>query len=110
MSPDAPRPEPSPRRTTADEARLRLDHARTSRLTQLRALGENGWTDDLSTASQQSAIEDVLKEIDEAFARVEAGTYGSCTGCGRPVAEERLEILPYTRYCVACRRRAAVAG
>jgi RNA polymerase-binding transcription factor DksA len=51
-------------------------------------------------------MERVLEEIEEAFARIEDGTYGTCLGCARPVPAERLEILPYTRHCVACRRRA----
>ncbi|WP_432084255.1 TraR/DksA C4-type zinc finger protein [Streptomyces sp. WAC 04229] len=112
MSLDAPRTEPRteprPERLTADDARLRLDHARTTRLIQLRALDESGQADDQPMAAQQAAIERVLKEIDEAFARVEDGTYGACLGCGKPVPGERLEILPYTLYCVACQRRAAM--
>lgn len=107
MSLDASRTEPRPERLTAHEARQRLEHARSTRMTQLQALGESGQVDDQLMSAQQTAIERVLKEIEEAFARVDAGTYGNCTGCGKPVPGERLEILPYTRYCVACQRRAA---
>jgi len=105
---DTPRTEPSPERPTAHETRQRLEHARNARLTQLQALGESGRSaeDDLMSA-QRDAVEGVLKEIDEALARVQDGTYGTCLGCSRPVPAERLEILPYTRYCVSCRRRAA---
>ncbi|MEU9592666.1 TraR/DksA C4-type zinc finger protein [Streptomyces sp. NPDC048193] len=106
MSLDASRIEPRPERLTAHEARQRLEHARNTRMTQLQALGENGQDDQLMSA-QKTAIERVLKEIEEAFARVENGTYGTCLGCAKPVPGERLEILPYTRYCVACQRRAA---
>ncbi|MEU3661051.1 TraR/DksA C4-type zinc finger protein [Streptomyces sp. NPDC032940] len=106
MSLDASRIEPRPERLTAHEARQRLEHARNTRMTQLRALGESSQDDQLMSA-QKTAIERVLKEIEEAFARVENGSYGTCLGCGKPVPGERLEILPYTRYCVACQRRAA---
>ncbi|MFD0053829.1 TraR/DksA family transcriptional regulator [Streptomyces sp. NPDC005047] len=107
MSLDAPRTEPRPERLTAHEARQRLEHARDTRLTQLRALDESGQADGQLIAAQQDAIGRVLKEIEAAFARVDDGTYGACLGCGKPVPGERLEILPYTRYCVACQRRAA---
>ncbi|WP_395575129.1 TraR/DksA C4-type zinc finger protein [Streptomyces sp. BK79] len=107
MSLDTSRIEPRPERLTAHEARGRLAHARDTRVTQLRALAESGQADDQPTVAQKAAIERVLKEIEEAFGRIEAGTYGTCQGCGKPVPGERLEILPYTRYCVACQRRAA---
>lgn len=108
MSLDASRIESRPERLTAHEARQRLEHARGTRMTQLQALDESAQTeDDQLVSAQKAAIERVLKEIDEAFARVDAGTYGTCQGCSKPVPGERLEILPYTRYCVACQRRAA---
>ncbi|MFK4147041.1 TraR/DksA C4-type zinc finger protein [Streptomyces sp. NPDC004065] len=108
MSLDAARTESRPGRPTAQEARRRLDHARGTRLVQLRALRETGqMADDHLMSAQREAIERVLKEIDEAFARIEDGTYGTCVGCARPVPAERLEILPYTRHCVPCLRREA---
>ncbi|WP_217142075.1 TraR/DksA C4-type zinc finger protein [Streptomyces sp. AC627_RSS907] len=108
MSLDASRIESRPERLPAHEARQRLEHARNTRLTQLQALDESAHAeDDHLVSAQKSAIQRVLKEIDEAFARVDNGTYGTCLGCSKPVPGERLEILPYTRYCVACQRRAA---
>jgi RNA polymerase-binding transcription factor DksA len=88
-------------------ARQRLEHARSSRLAQLQALEETGQSpDDHLLSEQKAATERTLKEIEEAFARIENGTYGTCLGCAKPVPAERLEILPYTRFCVACQRRA----
>nr|WP_206038258.1 TraR/DksA C4-type zinc finger protein [Rhodococcus sp. HNM0569] len=43
-----------------------------------------------------------LDDLDAALARVETGTYGTCTRCGRPIAEPRLDALPATRYCIEC--------
>ncbi|MEJ2888604.1 TraR/DksA family transcriptional regulator [Actinomycetospora aeridis] len=43
-----------------------------------------------------------LAEIDAAVARVDAGTYGVCERCGRPIAPERLEARPAARTCVGC--------
>ncbi|MFI8194414.1 TraR/DksA family transcriptional regulator [Streptomyces sp. NPDC085946] len=108
MSPDAPRTAPRPAHPVADEVRRRLEHARTTRLAQLKALDETGsGPDDHLVSHQKDAIERVLTEIDAAFARLDDGTYGTCLGCSKPVPPERLEILPHTRHCVACRRRAA---
>ncbi|MFF9277390.1 TraR/DksA C4-type zinc finger protein [Streptomyces griseosporeus] len=102
MSLDVSRAEPHP-----DEARQRLEHARSSRLAQLEALRETGQSaDDHLLSEQRTAMERVLKEIEAAFARIEDGTYGTCLSCAKPIPAERLEILPYTRHCVACRRRA----
>ncbi|WP_298553142.1 TraR/DksA C4-type zinc finger protein [Streptomyces luteogriseus] len=103
MSLDVTRAEPHPH-----EARQRLEHARTSRLAQLRALDETERSaDDHLLSAQKTAMERVLKEIEDAFTRIDDGTYGICVGCAKPVPAERLEILPYTRHCVACQRRAA---
>lgn len=43
-----------------------------------------------------------LSEIDLALERISSGTYGECEECGEPVAEKRLEVLPFTRVCVDC--------
>ncbi|OHV35614.1 DnaK-like suppressor protein [Pseudofrankia sp. EUN1h] len=42
------------------------------------------------------------EEIDVAFARLAAGTYGTCTVCGQPVGAGRLEARPAARTCVRC--------
>jgi DnaK suppressor protein len=47
----------------------------------------------------------VLAEIDAALARINAGTYGVCERCGRPIAEERLEALPWATLCIDDQRR-----
>lgn len=45
-----------------------------------------------------------LADIDAALGRLEAGTYGSCTSCGREIPPERLEALPWTALCIDCSR------
>ena len=49
--------------------------------------------------------EHVLAEIDSALERIEAGTYGTCTNCGKQIPEERLEALPWATLCIDCRRQ-----
>lgn len=46
--------------------------------------------------------EQLLEDIDAALTRIEQGTYGACEECQAEIPLERLEALPYTRYCVKC--------
>ncbi len=48
--------------------------------------------------------EHLLASIDAALARIDEGTYGTCTNCGRPIAVERLEALPWAELCIDCAR------
>ncbi|CAL9649723.1 RNA polymerase-binding transcription factor DksA [Streptomyces sp. enrichment culture] len=108
VSLDLPRTDLRPDHPAADEIRQRLEHARSTRLAQLKALDETGQSpDDHLMSNQKDAIRRALKEIEEAFARLGDGTYGICLGCSKPVPPERLEILPHTRHCVTCQSRAA---
>ena len=43
-----------------------------------------------------------LDEIDAAQARLAAGTFGVCEGCGKPIPLTRLRALPTARSCVPC--------
>jgi RNA polymerase-binding protein DksA len=47
-----------------------------------------------------------LAAIDAALERLDAGTYGSCVACHRPIAPERLEALPWASLCIDCQRDA----
>ncbi|MCT7355513.1 TraR/DksA C4-type zinc finger protein [Streptomyces sp. 15-116A] len=46
----------------------------------------------------------VLTDVEAALARMDAGTYGSCHLCRRPVERERLLIVPQARYCGRCQQ------
>jgi DnaK suppressor protein len=45
-----------------------------------------------------------IKQIDDALARLDDGTYGECESCGLEIAEERLQALPFTRLCRDCQQ------
>jgi RNA polymerase-binding protein DksA len=49
----------------------------------------------------------VIKEIDAALARIEDGTYGTCTNCGKEISVGRLEAYPWASLCIDCARLAA---
>ena len=44
----------------------------------------------------------LLEETVAAIGRVDAGSYGTCENCTQAIIPERLDTLPYTRYCTAC--------
>ena len=45
-----------------------------------------------------------LEKVDAALARLAAGSYGTCTTCGREIALDRLDLVPATAYCLRCAR------
>jgi RNA polymerase-binding protein DksA len=49
--------------------------------------------------------EHVLALIDAALGRIEDGSYGTCTNCGKPIGEERLEARPWADLCIDCARQ-----
>jgi DnaK suppressor protein len=44
----------------------------------------------------------MLNQIDEALDRIEEGTFGACTHCGKALLEKRLAAVPWTPYCLDC--------
>ena len=47
----------------------------------------------------------LLQAIDDALARIDAGTYGTCVNCGARIATERLEAMPWATLCIECKRK-----
>ena len=45
-------------------------------------------------------LTDALTEVERALVRLDEGTYGTCEVCGKEIAENRLEAMPATRYCI----------
>ena len=49
---------------------------------------------------------DLLDQTHHALARIEAGTYGSCETCSRPIGKHRLlEANPRANLCLPCREK-----
>lgn len=65
---------------------------------------------DLGTAESMQEIDATLYENEEhleaevadALGRIERGTFGRCERCDAEIRAERLDTLPYTRYCLPC--------
>jgi DnaK suppressor protein len=102
----------------ADEFRERLEDAREQLVRTVAVTGE-----ELASLEDQPGdpLEDVpvldvadtlsrlegrerrqLDEVNAALGRLEAGTYGVCEQCSRPIPLARLRAMPSARYCVEC--------
>ena len=52
----------------------------------------------LSNAQRQTA-----KDIDAALDRIAEGVYGLCSRCEEEIPARRMEVRPFSRYCVECK-------
>jgi DnaK suppressor protein len=50
--------------------------------------------------SIENNVRDLLGKIDRALARMDDGTYGICSRCGKPIEKARLKALPYADLCI----------
>jgi RNA polymerase-binding protein DksA len=68
---------------------------------------------DIATATFDREMASTLEEnsthllaaIDAALGRIEAGTYGLCERCGKPIDAERLGALPWATLCIDDKRK-----
>lgn len=47
----------------------------------------------------------LLKKIDEALDRMNAGTFGICESCGGEISIKRLKARPVTTLCIDCKTK-----
>ena len=101
--------------------RDRLQEERDRLLDQLRQMGigpggrldfDDGFADSGQVTAERGEVEalggtllDTLREIEDALAKFETGTYGLCESCGSQIAEARLEAMPAARLCINCASR-----
>jgi RNA polymerase-binding transcription factor DksA len=45
-------------------------------------------------------LREALDEVDAALVRLDAGNYGVCQVCGKPIGAARLEAMPAARFCI----------
>ena len=50
--------------------------------------------------SIENNVRDLMGKIDRALARMDEGTYGICSRCGKPIEKARLRALPYVDLCL----------
>lgn len=77
------------------------------------ALATSIQTPDVDEFAVKSAMQDVtavtldlrtriLKDIERSLKQLAKGTYGVCEGCGEEISPNRLQALPWARYCLTC--------
>ncbi len=101
---------------TTDATRRDQLTAERDRVTgQLRELGvdrstsDEGFADSGQVTAERGEVQalvdtlrETLQDINEALAKLDAGTYGQCESCGGPIADARLEAMPAARLCITC--------
>lgn len=124
MAHKAPKPAPQPAATPSRLAflgdvkrRLQKEYDRLlSRVSSLVDKGKTLWQEhgdkEDDNASEVSEFQDTLslgknleKNLDDvkaALEQVDAGTYGTCSNCGKPIEEARLKLVPSATLCIAC--------
>jgi DnaK suppressor protein len=50
--------------------------------------------------SIENNVRDLMRKIERALARMDEGTYGICSRCGKPIEKARLKALPYVDLCI----------
>jgi DnaK suppressor protein len=51
------------------------------------------------------SLKSMLEDIDTALGRIDDGTYGTCSNCGREIEAARLEFRPESTLCVDCKNK-----
>jgi DnaK suppressor protein len=104
-------------RLAEDLKRLEADVAEfnaNQRESQSEASGENVYRDhmaDQGSATFERELDmtfeenerDTLDMVRAALARVEAGTYGTCSRCGDDIPSARLNAMPTATLCITCK-------
>lgn len=60
-------------------------------------------TDYSTSLMTEKVLEKTIEDIDGALKRIEAGTYGICKYCHKPISAKRLVARPVASACIACK-------
>ncbi len=56
----------------------------------------------LNAANCKTRETTMLRQIEEAIRRMQEGTYGTCSGCNKPISPKRLNAIPWAELCTKC--------
>lgn len=105
--------------TAFSTQRAQLTEEREHLLTQLEHMGrapgtrelefDDGFADSGQVTAERGEVDALagsllenLRDVEEALAKMDGGTYGACESCGEQIADARLEAMPSARYCITC--------
>ncbi|MGA7671813.1 MAG: TraR/DksA C4-type zinc finger protein [Nitrolancea sp.] len=73
---------------------------------------DNHLGDDSDIVYEQERLLTVREElsnrrhrIELALKKMDRGTWGICENCGEPIAQERLDALPFVSLCITCQEQ-----
>jgi RNA polymerase-binding protein DksA len=66
-------------------------------------LGSDNWEQDF-TIGLIANEQNLVREIDDALARIEDRTYGMCLATGEQISLARLQAKPWAKYCIEYER------
>ncbi|MBX3405099.1 MAG: TraR/DksA family transcriptional regulator [Phycisphaeraceae bacterium] len=87
-----------------EEEALRQNSGSLSSLPQHMAEQGSDASDQALSLDLAQVDRNLIREIDEALKRIDAGTYGVCEITGKPISAERLAELPWARYSIEAAR------
>ena len=77
--------------------------------TTLSVAGNSDWEEKAVETENNEALAEIgdvtrqeIHDIKLALSRIDSGSYGKCSDCGKPIAKERLDAIPYTSTCIHC--------
>ncbi len=108
-----------------DNARIVLVAERDKLIHQLAELGSDengdlrsdldfgeGFADAAAVTSERTEVIGIvetlkhqLDDVNEAFTKIDDGSYGTCHSCGKEIGAARMEARPFSLYCVDCKTR-----
>jgi DnaK suppressor protein len=56
----------------------------------------------IAQVSAARSLDAKLHDVERALAKLDEGSYGTCDRCGKAIAGERLEAIPWAVRCVRC--------
>jgi DnaK suppressor protein len=62
--------------------------------------GTNQAIERITQVDAAKKLDAKLRDVKRALEKLDDGTYGVCDVCGRPIAPERLEAIPWAVRCV----------
>jgi RNA polymerase-binding transcription factor DksA len=100
-----------PSQELLEQVRAALDAERAELQSQLAEHGDVPFDENFADSGQVAAeqgehraivgrLQDTLRDVERALAKLDDGSYGKCEVCGEEIAEPRLDAMPATRYCI----------
>ncbi|MFC8034583.1 TraR/DksA family transcriptional regulator, partial [Streptomyces griseoincarnatus] len=81
----------------------------------MRDSGDGAGDDDADTGTKNITREhelalaanarEMLDQFERALQRLDAGTYGLCENCGKPIGKARMQAFPRATLCVECKQK-----